>query len=331
MTKSILAITAALAACTGSQGAEGPAGPPGAAGSAGAATVDQVVLPGSAFFPESIVAASDGSLFVTSLKDGAVAKIAPDHQTVTTFLPTQATQPIGRAGMLLDEPHDRFWVCQFSNDFSKPSTLDRYNLATGAFEESHALADPAAACNDIASDAAGNLYVTDSFLGIERLPASAAATDPLHLWATGAAYQPATVGAFAVNGIAIDGANVYTDNLDRGILARTPISPDGSAGTAVEIAGVTLTACDGMRWAAPNTLLVAEGEGALSKIVIDPAHDTGVRDVVSNRIDRPSAVAVTDGAAWVTEGQIRRMFGLDPTPTSVPFLVQRVELFDDKR
>ncbi|HVR61715.1 MAG TPA: hypothetical protein VMU50_07430, partial [Polyangia bacterium] len=73
-----------------------------------------------------------------------------------------------------DEPKGRFWVCQVSNDFSKASTLDRYELATGTRVESHALAMAGAVCNDVAIDAGGNLYGSDSFFSIERLAGGAA-------------------------------------------------------------------------------------------------------------------------------------------------------------
>ena len=61
--------------------------------------------------------------------------------------------------------------------------------------------------------------------------------------------------------------------------------------------------------------------------MVDPANDTGTIETLSNRLDRPSAVDVSQGAAWVTEGQIFRAFGLDNTPVNIPFQVVRTILF----
>ena len=329
----VLLITSVVA-CDGSQGPQGPQGPQGAPGTNGqhapdggngAGDIEQVALPGPAFFPENIVAANDGTLFVTSIGDGSVVKIAPDRTKVTTFLPAQTVQPIGKTGLLLDEAKGRLWVCQVANNFSQASTLDRYDLATGTRAESHALATPGALCNDLAIDAAGNFYVTNSFFGIERLASGAAAADPLTVWNSGPLYQPATQGGFGVDGIAIDGSNVYTNNVEKGLLVRTPIQADGTAGAPVAIAGVSLSGTDGIRLLAPNILVVTEANiDAISKVVIDPAANSGVRTLLSNRLDRPCGVAIFDNEAWVTDGQIGRLTGGDTTPLNVPFLVERV-------
>ena len=323
-----------VVACDGPQGPQGPQGPPGPRGDDGAdggnsaGDIEQVVLPGAAFFPENIVAAKDGTLFVTSIGNGSVVKIAPDRLTVTTFLPAQTVQPVGKTGLLLDEATGRLWVCQVANDFSQASTVDRYDLATGTRAESHALATPGALCNDLAIDAAGNLYATNSFFGIERLASGAAAADPLTVWKTDPLYQPATQGAFGVDGIAIDGSNVYTNNVDKGVLVRTPIQGDGTAGTPVAIAGVALAGSDGIRLLAPSTLVVTEANiNAISKVVIDPTANRGVRTLLSNRLDRPCGVAIVDNEAWVTDGQIGRFTGSDTTPLNVPFLVERAPIF----
>jgi sugar lactone lactonase YvrE len=324
-----------IAACTGSTGRQGPQGDPGSAGSAGppgpTAPTDVVQLPGDAFFPESIAAATDGTLYVTSAITGEIAKVSPDRQTVTTVVAAETVQPIGKTGVLLDEAGGHLWACAIATDFSVPTQLREYSLTTGTLLHMYTL-NSGGVCNDMVMDAAGNIYVTDSFIGIERLKAGATAIDSAW-WSNSTLLQPATAGHFAVDGIVLDGTDIYVNNLDKGTIVRIPILGSGSAGTAVAItkpggASLGLVAPDGMRLVAPGTVVTTESSAnTISKLVIDTAHNTATREVLSNRIDRPSSLAMSDGSLWVTEGQIFRAFGLDSTPVNIPFQVVRTELF----
>ncbi|HVY47289.1 MAG TPA: hypothetical protein VHB21_15480 [Minicystis sp.] len=314
----------------GNDGANGQDGQDGMNGAA--APVDVIAVP--SIGPESITAASDGTLYVSSVGDGSITTISPDRMTVKNFIPAEAAQPMGKTGMFVDETNDKFWACAVGTDFATASELRRYKLSDGSLEKTYAMAagHEAGFCNDIAFDASGNLYITDSFIGVQRLPAGG---DTLEDWLTDPLLEPAMQGDFAVDGIAIDGSDMYLNNLEQGTLLRVAIAGDGSAGTPVVIGNVTLSGSDGMRLFAPHTLIIAEGGGAfggtdaLTKVVVDTGNDTGVRTILSNRLDRPAAVVVSEGDAWVTEGQIGRVFGIDADgkPPSVPFLVKRVELF----
>jgi sugar lactone lactonase YvrE len=192
------------------------------------------------------------------------------------------------------------------------------------------LASPGGVCNDLAMDAKGNLYVTDSFFGIERLPAGGAA---LEVWKNDPLFT-AGQGQFAVDGLVIDGSDLYANNLTTGALVRVPIAADGTAQAPVAItiksttgAAVTLAAPDGMRLRSAHTLLVAEsGADAIGEVKIDPATNTAVRETFASRIDRPSSLALSGGAAWVAEGQIARLFGLEATAVNYPFYVSRIPL-----
>ena len=63
-------------------------------------TVTQVALPGDTFYPESLNAAADGTLFVGSLGTGAVVKVAPGSSSAVQFLTVGA--PRGVTGVLPD-------------------------------------------------------------------------------------------------------------------------------------------------------------------------------------------------------------------------------------
>lgn len=290
---------------------------------------DQVKLPGDTFFPESVQASSDGTLYVTSAITGEIAKVSPDRTKVTTFVAPESAQPMGKTGVLVDERGHHLWACAIATDFSVASQLREYDLATGGLVATYTLRG--GVCNDMAMDAGGNLYITDSFVGIERLRAGATEIDE-EWWAKDPLLQPNNQSDFANDGIALDGENLYVNNLEKGTLVRIPFTDSGEAGTPVEIktasgASLGLIAPDGMRLVAANTIVTTESAAdTVSKLVIDPAHDTATREVLSDKIDRPSAIAKVGGDLWIAEGQIFRAFGLDSTPIQTPFELVRTSL-----
>jgi hypothetical protein len=307
-----------------SDGSDGTNGTNGSDGTNGLdAPVDVIPLPPVLPVPESLLASSDGTLYVTSVFSGAVLQISPNRRDITTFIGPDA---FGKTGMFIDEANNDFWACSVDGSFQNPSELRRYDLTTGQEEASFTLLN-GGFCNDIAMDGAGNVDVTDSFIGIQRLPAGAA---DLEQWASDALFQ-APPGSFAVDGIALDGDSIYVNNLTTGALIRTVINGDGSAGTPTQIGGVTMLSPDGMRRVGPATFLTAESDNngvdhdIVSQIVVDTTNNTGVRTIVSNRLDRPTAVAVaSNDGLWVAEGQVGRAFGLDPTTLNLPYLLVRV-------
>jgi sugar lactone lactonase YvrE len=311
----------------GTDGTNGRNGTDGTNGRNGTdAPVDNVILPGF-FAPESIHTGSDGRIYVTSIATGAVATIAADGRAITTVIPAESVataggpQTIGKLGVYVDDARSDLWLCTL-NTTTFASTLRRYDLATFAAEAEFPTV--AGACNDIAMDSDGNVYITDSFTGIERLAAGGSA---LELWSANDLYS-AGPGQFAIDGIVVDGTEIYVNNLTTGRLIQVGIQMDGTARAPVAIEGVTLTAPDGMRLRGPGRILVAESlANTLSEVTVDAVRHTGIRNVLNNRLDRPSAVAVSGEAAWVAEGQIGRVFGLDSTPLNVPFRVVRVPLF----
>lgn len=322
----------------GAKGEPGALGEPGAQGGPGAAAtsapISEVVLPGNAFFPESVASGASGRLYVSSAALGSVVTISADGRSVTQLIAPEvtATSPfvaVAKLGVFADEANNDLWVCTL-NTQTYASTLRRYDLETGAKKAELALANAGGVCNDVAADAEGNIYVTDSFFGIERLPAGAAA---LEIWKNDALFT-AGQGQFAIDGIVVDGEDVFVNNLTTGALVRVPIGANGAPGAAIAVqmktpsgAPVRFAAPDGMRLRAPHTLLVAEsGADTVSEVKIDTTTNTAVRETFANHVDRPSSVAVAGGAAWIAEGQIGRLFGLDSSAVSYPFYVRRVPL-----
>jgi hypothetical protein len=79
-----------------------------------------------------------------------------------------------------------------------------------------------------------------------------------------------------------------------------------------------------MRALDEHTLLVVEGAGRLTKLAL--AGTTATATPISTTLDQPTSVIVARGSAWVSEGQLGRLFAMPPQMPNLPFAVRRVAL-----
>ncbi|HET9627760.1 MAG TPA: hypothetical protein VFP84_40660 [Kofleriaceae bacterium] len=315
----VLSLTAALslAACGDDGGPAAHPGPDAGAPAPDAGAPTALTLPDN-FYPESLSAAANGTLYVGSIASGQV--LAFDAGAAAPRVVLGASTGITAVtGVLVHG--DELWVCSVDTQFKRANEVRSFALDGTP----HAtLALPAGAlCNDLAFDAADNLYVTDSFNGrVFRRPAGGNA---LTAWLTDPALAPASAGAFGLDGIAVIGSAVYLTKLDTGGIYRVAITADGSAGPATPITvSPALTSPDGMRALDDHTLLVVENTGTLAKLAL--TGDTAAATPLATDLDQPTGVALARGAAWVSLGQLGRLFAQPPQPPHLPFTVVRVGL-----
>jgi sugar lactone lactonase YvrE len=286
-----LTITLALAAC----GTDDPPQP------------ELFDLPGNAYFPESLSASADGTLFVGSLATGQVTAFANGATEGRTVVGDATVT--GVAGVHVEG--DELWLCSVDTTFQRPTELRSFAL-DGTPREAFSLG--AGFCNDLAFDAAGRLYVTDSFSGtVLRLEDGA-----LVPWLEDPALAPAMAGAFGLDGIAFTGGALYVTKFDTGGVYRIAIAADGSAGAVTELG--TFASPDGLRALGEDSLLLVEGAGRLVRLAIAG----GTPTVLADDLDMPTAVVHARGSAWVTEGQLGRLFAGEAP--NLPFAVRRVDL-----
>jgi hypothetical protein len=133
-----------------------------------------------------------------------------------------------------------------------------------------------------------------------------------------ARFVPDSQGAFGLDGIVIAGTKLIVNKLDTGELFSISITT--KAIDAIELAA-PLAGPDGMRVLDDGSLLVIEGTAnRLSHIDIASSLVTPL----ATDLDMPTAVTVSRGFAWVSEGQLGRLFtGQSP---HLPFSVRRVAL-----
>ncbi len=226
-----------------------------------AAGPSSIALPGERAFPESITSARDGTLFIGRLGEGGIVRANPRTGAAALFVAPGAAGSRSITGVFADEASGTLWAC--SNDLSalggpsegrdRGAALKAFDLRTGAAKRSVSLPEPNSFCNDIAVDASGAVYVTDSANpSVLRLPAGAARFE---VFATNPQFAPPQPNSAGLDGIAFggDGA-MYVTTYAAGGFFRIAVE-NGRAGRVIKLQGRALGLPDGLRPLGPNSTL----------------------------------------------------------------------------
>jgi len=291
-----------------------------------------IALPGLRAFPESLTSTADGTLFIGRLGDGGIVRANPRSGEVAVFVPPGASDSRSILGVFADERVNMLWAC--SNDLSalggpsgsghSRSALKGFDLRTGAAKRNVPLPGAHAFCNDIAVDAGGAIYVTDSDgPNILRLPAGASTFE---LFASSPQFSPPE-GGIGLDGIAFgrDG-NVYVTTYTAGGLFRVDVK-GGRADGVTKLQGRSpLTRPDALRSLGEHSFLLIEGSGTLDRVRI--TGDTFSVAQIRGGFREPTSVTRVESTAWVSEGQLAFFF--DParrkSSPSLPFRIYAVPL-----
>lgn len=274
---------------------------------------EALALPGSAYYPESLTADAHGTLYVGSLTTGEVVAFDDGKTDSRTVL--AAGTVTGETGVLIHG--DDLWLCAIDTTFQHPTQIKQFGL-DGTAKVSYTL-DATQFCNDLAFDNTGTLYATDSFSGNVLTVKDGA----LVSFVQDARFVPASQGAFGLDGIVVDSHGaLYVNKLDTGNLFR--IDPQTKAITEIAVTP-PLAGPDGMRLVDDHTLLVVEGQaGRVSRVAI--TGDTATSTPLATDLDQPTGVVQARGHAWVSEGQLGRLFAKPAQAPNLPFSVRRVAL-----
>jgi hypothetical protein len=289
-------------------------------------TPNSIELPGERAFPESISAASDGTLYVSSLVSGGIVRIKPGASKAEPWIKPGAFDSRSTFGVLVDESSNLLWVC--SNDMSGkgvpgPSSipgsyLKGFDLSTGEGKISAALPGSHNLCNDMAIAADGSIYVTNSRAPeILRLKPE---QDELEVFLEDKQFEPPKDGV-GLDGIAIGGdGNIYVNTFSKGEFFRIEMH-EGRPGKVMKLApSRSLKFPDGLRPLSGETFLMAEGSGTLDRVSIEG--DKVAIETLRDGLAGPTAVAKVGQTAWVAEGQLSHLF--DPAANGPPRLPFRI-------
>jgi len=296
-------------------------------------TLESIPIPGTKAFPESITSTTDGTLYVGRLGDGGIVRVKPRTRESTIFVQPGASGSRSILGVFADEASNTLWAC--SNDLSAlgaPATgsdtrsaLKAFDLKTGNGKRSVSLPGSHAFCNDIAVDAKGSVYVTDSANPtILKVSAGATAFD---VFAQDSSFSAAQSDGAGLDGIAFgsDG-NLYVTTYTAGELLRVEVK-DGRAGRITTLSGTRhLRLPDALRTFGNNSFLLIEGSGTLDRVVIQG--DGFAVTPIHGGFATPTSVARIGTTAWVSDGQLAFFF--DPSKKalspSLPFRIYAVPL-----
>ncbi|CAA2141728.1 hypothetical protein [Hyphomicrobium sp. ghe19] len=282
-----------------------------------------IEIPGDQAYPESMSAGSDGTIYLSSLASGGVARVKPGASKAEMWIKPGAFDTRSTFGVLVDEPSNTLWVC--SNDFSGmgipgPSNvpgahLKGFDLATGEGKLSAAFPGKATVCNDMVVAADGTLYVTNTAAPqILRLKPGA---KELEVWVENDLLVPKN-GA-GLDGIALgsDG-NLYVNTYGGGEFFRIDVK-DGVPGAVTKLAtSRPLKFPDALRQLTGNTFLQVEGSGTLDRVIVDG--DKVTIETLKDGLNGPTSLAKIGSTVWVGEGQLNHLFSpKENGPPKLPF------------
>ncbi|EPH0541633.1 SMP-30/gluconolactonase/LRE family protein [Serratia marcescens] len=282
-------------------------------------------------YPEGIAwNARAGAFLVSSLRGGQLGLVYPDgrYRRFST-----GSGLITTSGMLVDAERNRVLVCNedvgvslnsASGTRNRVAQVLEFNLDNGALQQTYDLSSlsrgPTLA-NDLALDAQGNIYVTDSFqpqiYKIDR------ATRQVSILVRSARLMPADAPAAAqgtqpyLNGIVYhpDGYLIAAD-YTRGLLWKVTLD-NASAISEIRLPQ-RLKGPDGLRLKNAHELVIVQSypgrKGGMSGNVTLLASSDGWASAhlaavaTPPGLDGPTGAALRDGEVWVVNSRYPRLF-----------------------
>jgi sugar lactone lactonase YvrE len=299
---------------------------------AAAAPPATINIPGERIFPESLTSSSDGSVIIGSIGQKQIYRAKPGSADAAVWIAAGTDGINNILGVFADNKGNTLYAC--SNLLGPPpvggtpvnATLYAFDLKTGKTKGHYVFPTEKGTCNDIAVDAAGNAYATDTGnMEVVRLKKGGSA---LEVWAGNGSFGPK---GGVLDGIAVLGNRVLVNTLATSKVFSISIGSDGNAETVAEVKlDKDIVRPDGMRSFGKNDVLIIEGgANRLSRITL--SGDTGkVTQIKDGFSDGPVAATVVGTTAYVLEGQLsafmRRPGSDAPAPEPKPFKATAVEV-----
>jgi sugar lactone lactonase YvrE len=284
-----------------------------------------IPLPGAELYPEGIAIDSDGSLYVSSLREGRILKIDTHTKKATDFVKPGKHNLVSAVGIFSDTINNFLWVCSSDPGVSKYTgkgsvSLKKFDLNTSKFLGSFDL-PKGGFCNDITKDNYGNIYVTDSFN--PRILRLKHRGKRLKIWIENPAFSGE---GFNLNGIDFDGGDtLYVNKYNSGKLFKINIKTKKILEVKLPR---PLFAPDGLKVLNKNNLLIVEGgstsdpslatagRGKITQVQLSDSIPEGKLKVIADGLDVPSAFAIDDeiNMLWVVESQYDHLFKYKNNP-----------------
>jgi len=287
-------------------------------------------VPGDRAFTESITAGPDGTLYLSSLVSGGIARVKPGASKAEAWIAPGAFESRSTFGVFADAKSNTLWVC--SNDVSSlgvagpgsatGSHLKGFDLATGDGKISAQFPGKTNLCNDMTVASDGTVYVTNSLTPqiLQLKPGRTA----LEVWVENQQFQP--LRGAGLDGIAIGGdGNIYVNTFNGGQLFRVEVKGSMPGAVTKLETSRPLKLPDGLRQLSGNSFLMAEGSGSLDRVTVNG--DKVAVETLKDGLREPTAVAKVGSTASVAESQLSHLFDAkDKGPPQLPFEIVPVAI-----
>lgn len=287
-----------------------------------------IPINGTRVFPESITSDAAGNLYNSSVA-GTIYRTVPGGTSAEPWIvPSGANGLTSLLGVLADDRQGTLWACN-NPGFGAPappgavSSIKAFDLKTGKLEATYNFpAGKPAACNDIAVDADGAVWASETASG--RIVTIPEGGDALVLFAE----AQELVG---IDGIAFaDDGTLYINNVRSHLFQRVNRNADGSyAGITTLTLNDKLNGPDGLRSIGGNKFLQAEGPGGRVAL-IEASGDSATVTPIKTGLDSSPAVTRVGKVGYATEGKIGYLF--DPALRDKdpgPFVIRAFALPDN--
>ncbi len=286
-------------------------------------------LPDLAFAPEGISNDASGNLYVGSLTQGRIVKIAPQSAEVSDFVAAGSNGLVTVVG--LHVAGSQTFVCSSDPGIGALTgtavpALVAFDTTTGQPSGRYPLPEGGVFCNDIAELPDGTILATDSFA--PRIYALTPGADQLEVWLDDNRFSGE---GFNLNGIAYDEGSVFVARYNAGTLHQIEVDTEGRAGTVTDLEmSEEIHGADGLTALGDGRFLIVEGgglsAGARGALWGAKLSDETIQlEAIATDLNVPTTATVVGRTAYVVEGQLDHLFDPEAGPAA-PYRILAIEL-----